>query len=288
MTRIAFLGLGTMGAGMAAQLATKGFDLSVWNRSRAKADALAEHGARAAATPAEAAAGADIVIAMVADDAASRAVWLGDDGALAVLRPGALAIESSTLTIDWVRTLAGAAQTQGLDFIDAPVTGSRQQASEGALKFLVGGADAVVARARPVLDAMGVDVLHLGPVGSGAILKLVNNFLCGVQVASVAEAVAMIERSGLDPVRAVAVLAGGAPGSPLVGAVSQRMLDRAYQPNFFPGLMAKDLAYAQAAFAAQGITLASADAARARFEAAVADGLGDKDIASIVEPLRRP
>ena len=288
MTRIAFLGLGTMGAGMAAQLATKGFDLSVWNRSRAKADALAEHGARATATPAEAATGADIVIAMVADDAASHAVWLGDDGALAVLRSGAVAIESSTLTIDWVRTLAGAAQTQGLDFIDAPVTGSRQQASEGALKFLVGGADVVVARARPVLDAMGVDVLHLGPVGSGAILKLVNNFLCGVQVASVAEAVAMIERSGLDPVRAVAVLAGGAPGSPLVGAVSQRMLDHAYQPNFFPGLMAKDLAYAQAAFAAQGITLASADAARARFEAAVADGLGDKDIASIVEPLRRP
>lgn len=287
MTKIGFLGLGTMGAGMAAQLLAKGFDLTVWNRSRAKADALAEHGAKVGSTPADTAAHADIVIAMLADDEASREIWLGAQGALAAMKPGAVAIESSTLTIDLVRELANVANDRGVGFLDAPVTGSKQQAKEGTLKFLVGGTDEVVAQARSVLDAMSTDVVHLGPNGSGAILKLVNNFLCGVQVASTAEAVAMIERCGLDATRAVALLAGGAPGSPLVSAISQRMLDHAYEPNFLPQLMAKDLAYAKAAFAAQGINLASADAARARFDAAVAEGFADKDIASIVEPLRR-
>ncbi len=287
MTKIGFLGLGTMGAGMAAQLLAKGFDLTVWNRSRAKADALAEHGAKVGSTPADTAAHADIVIAMLADDEASREIWLGAQGALAAMKPGAVAIESSTLTIDWVRELGNVANDRGVGFLDAPVTGSKQQAKEGTLKFLAGGTDEVVAQARSVLDAMSTDVVHLGPNGSGAILKLVNNFLCGVQVASTAEAVAMIERCGLDATRAVALLAGGAPGSPLVSAISQRMLDHAYEPNFLPQLMAKDLAYAKAAFAAQGINLASADAARARFDAAVAEGFADKDIASIVEPLRR-
>jgi 3-hydroxyisobutyrate dehydrogenase len=285
--KVAVLGLGIMGAGMARQLVAKNFDVTVWNRDAAKTAALASAGARAAATPALAAAGADVALSMLANDEASRAVWLGGDGALAAMRKDAIAIESSTLTVEWIRELATAAQARGIAFLDAPVTGSKAQAESGALSFLVGGPAESLERARPVLAAMGGQVSHLGPTGSGAMMKLINNFLCGVQVASLAEAIAMAERSGLDARQAAAVLSGGSPGSPLVKMVSQRMLDRAYEPNFFIPLMAKDLSYARQAFARAGIELASADAARARFVDADRAGMGQKDIAAIVELLRR-
>jgi 3-hydroxyisobutyrate dehydrogenase len=129
--------------------------------------------------------------------------------------------------------------------------------------------------------------MHLGQAGSGALMKLINNFLCGVQVASLAEAIAMAERGGLDVQQAAAVLAGGAPGSPLVKMLAQRMLDRAYEPNFFIPLMAKDLSYAHQTFARAGIELRSAEAARARFVEAELAGLDRMDIAAVVEPLRR-
>src|SRR5271163_3110302 len=139
MQRVALLGLGTMGAGMAANWLAKGFDLTVWNRTRARTHALADKGARVATTPREAAEGADCVFAMVADDTASRAVWLGDDGALAGAKTGAVVVESSTLTPDWVRELAGRARAKGCAFLDAPVGGSRQAAASGELRLFVGG-----------------------------------------------------------------------------------------------------------------------------------------------------
>jgi 3-hydroxyisobutyrate dehydrogenase len=284
--KVAVLGLGIMGAGMARQLVAKKFDVTVWNRDSAKTVALAAAGARVAATPAMAAAGADIVLAMLANDDASRSVWLGENGALAAMRAGAVAIESGTLTVEWIRELAAAAKDRGIAFLDAPVTGSKAQAESGALSFLVGGPAELLDRVRPVLNAMGGNIVHLGDTGSGATMKLINNFLCGVQVASLAEAIAMAERSGLDARQAAAVLSGGAPGSPLVKMVAQRMLDRAYEPNFFIPLMAKDLSYAHKTFALAGIDLASAVAARARFVDAERAGMGQKDIAAIVERLR--
>lgn len=283
---VAVLGLGLMGGGMARQLVARDFPVTVWNRNPDRARVPGLEGARIAETPADAVRGAKVVIAMLADDEASRAVWLGSDGALAAMDNGAVAIEASTLTIGWVRELAAEMASAGVDFLDAPVTGSRDQAARGALKFLVGGDAEVLLRAQPVLEVLGTDVDHLGPVGSGAILKLVNNFLCGVQVAALAEAIAMIERCGLDPAASLALLGAGAPGSPLVRAVGQRMLDRDYAPHFRVPLMAKDLAYAAAAFGAEGIDLASAHAARDRFLAATAAGFETFDIASIVEPMR--
>jgi 3-hydroxyisobutyrate dehydrogenase len=281
------LGIGIMGAGMARQLLAKGFDVTVWNRDVSKTATLATAGAKVAATPAMAVAGADLVLAMLANDEASRAVWLGKEAALAAMRTDAVAIESSTLTVNWIRELAAAAQARGIAFLDAPVTGSKVQAENGALSFLVGGAVEVLERVRPALAAMGGNIAHLGATGSGAMMKLINNFLCGVQVASLAEAIAMAERSGLDVRQVAAVLSAGSPGSPLVKIVAQRMLDRAYEPNFFIPLMAKDLGYARQAFARAGIELASADVARARFVEAERAGMGQKDIAAIVELLRR-
>ena len=285
--KIAILGLGIMGAGMARQLAQKGFDLTVWNRDAAKAAPLAAAGARVAGSAADAARGADMVLAMLANDEASRGIWLGEAGALAAMRADSIAIESSTLTVEWIRELAAAAKTRGIGFLDAPVTGSKAQADSGSLSFLVGGPAELLDRVRPALSAMSGSIAHLGPVGSGAMMKLINNFLCGVQVASLAEAIAMAERSGLDARQAVAVLGAGSPGSPLVRVVAQRMLDRAYEPNFFVPLMAKDLGYASQAFARAGIEIKSADVARERFVAADRAGFAQKDIASIIELLRR-
>jgi 3-hydroxyisobutyrate dehydrogenase len=284
--KVAVLGLGIMGSGMARQLLTAGFEVSVWNRSADKAGPLAEAGARVGATPGDAAKGADVVVAMLADDTVSRAVWAGEDGAFAAMDEGAIAIDSSTLTGGWVAQLAALAEARGFRFLEAPVTGSRDQAAQGSLRFLVGGDGEVLAAARPVFEAMGSAMVHLGPVGSGATVKLANNFLCGVQAASLAEAVALFEKRGLDVEQAMSILTDGAPASPLLKAVSRRMLDRAYDPHFLVPLMGKDLGYAGQALAEVGIVSAIAAAARQRFVEADDAGYGNKDIASIVERLR--
>ena len=213
-TKVAFLGLGTMGGGMATNLLKAGFSLTVYNRTSAKAQPLVNAGARLASSPADAAKGASIVLAMLADDAASRNVWLGADGALAAADLGAILIESSTVSPAWIAELAAAAAQRGLQFLDAPVTGSRMQAESGQLSFLVGGNEAALAAVMPVLQTMSKEVLHLGPVGSGAKLKLINNFLCGVQIASLAEGLAWIERSGLDREQALEFLKIGRAGQP--------------------------------------------------------------------------
>jgi 3-hydroxyisobutyrate dehydrogenase len=284
---IALLGLGLMGAGMAGRLLAAGFPLTVYNRSRDRAAALAKNGARVANSPREAVANAEIVIAMLSDDAASRAVWSGDDGALAGVKAGSVLIESSTLSVDWVKELASTAAGRGCELLDAPVTGSRPQAAAGELVFLVGGSDANLARARPVLEVMGKQIIHLGPTGSGAMVKLINNFVCGVQVAAIAEAIALIERTGLDRDAALAVLTGGAPGSPVVKALSARMMAHDYTPNFLLRLMAKDLAYAQREAAAHALSLTTAAAATAIFDRAIAAKLGEKDFSAIIEPMRQ-
>jgi 3-hydroxyisobutyrate dehydrogenase len=275
-----------MGSGMAANLLKAGCALSVYNRTAAKAAALADAGARLAATPAEAAKDASVVIGMLADDAASRAVWAGKDGALEGAAKDTILIESSTVSPAWIAELARLAEQRGARFLDAPVTGSRVQAAAGQLTFLVGGAEDTLAAAAPVLKAMSRDIVHLGPIGSGAKMKLINNFLCGVQAASLAEGLAWIERSGLDPRKALSVLNSGAPASPLLGALSERMISHNYAVNFLLKLMTKDLLYAHAEAADCNVDLKTAETARALFEDAIAKGFGEQDMASVIEPLR--
>jgi 3-hydroxyisobutyrate dehydrogenase len=285
--RVAILGLGTMGAGMAGNVLRAGFPLTVYNRRPEKAAALAEAGARVAASPREAAHDASVILSMVADDNASRAMWLGEGGALAGADKGALLIESSTLTVVWVRELAQAAQAAGAEFIDAPVTGSRDQAAAGQLLFLVGGSEAALERARPVLSVMARGIVHVGPTGSGALLKLVNNFMSGLQAVVLAEALALIERSGLDRATALEVLLNGAPGSPLVKTLTPRMTERAYTPpNFSLRLMMKDLTYAREEAARLGVSLETATCALSLFERSLAAGHGDLDFSAVVEVKR--
>jgi 3-hydroxyisobutyrate dehydrogenase len=284
---VAFLGLGTMGSGMANRLLGAGFPLTVYNRNAEKAKPLVAAGAKLAATPRTAATGADLVLTMVADDAAARSVWLGENGALAGAKRGAVLLECSTVSPDWIAELAAAAAKSGHVLLDAPVTGTKPHAAAGELTFLVGGDAAALEKARPALAVMSKSILHLGPNGSGALLKLVNNFLCGVQAVSFAEALAFIENAGLDRAQALEFLLQGTPGSPLVKTMAARMTARDYTPNFAMRLMAKDLAYSVAAGKKLSVNLATVATAHAALQQAIAAGLGDQDFSAVVEMQRK-
>jgi 3-hydroxyisobutyrate dehydrogenase len=285
-TKIALLGLGLMGSGMAGHLLDAGYPLTIWNRTPGKAQALQARGATLAKSPREAAAGAAVVISMLADVPVCRDVWLGRGEALVDIAPGTILVESSTVTVEWIEELDRAAKEHGCDLVDAPVTGSKPQAEAGQLLFLAGGSSATVDKVSPALKAMGRDVVHVGPVGSGARLKLINNFLSGSQAAALAEALSLIERSGLDRDKALGVLTEGAPGSPLVKLLSGRMTARQYEPNFLLRLMAKDLRYAVSEADHQALDLDMGRAALRVFEHAIAAGQGDDDMSAVVEQFR--
>lgn len=283
---VAFLGLGIMGSGMARRILSAGFPLTVYNRNPDKAKALGADGAKVASSPQEAARGANVIISMLADDNAGRSLWLGDTGALRGAAKGTLLIESSTVTPEWIKELDEASRTAGCELIDAPVTGSKAAAAGGELNFIVGGTAAGMERARPVLEVMGKTITHLGPVGSGAIVKLINNFVCGAQLVAIAEGIAFLEKSGVDRDKALPVMTEGTPGSPLVKMISKRMTSRDYTPNFLMRLLAKDLRYAIDEAASRSLTLQTGKTALGVLEQGIAAGLGDKDMAAVVELMR--
>ena len=285
-TKVALLGLGIMGTGMAGRLLDAGYPLSVYNRNPGKAQTLVARGATLAPSPRAAVADASVVISMLSDVPVCRDVWLGRGEALVDAAPGTLLVESSTITVDWIHELNLAAQERGCVLVDAPVTGSKAQAAAGQLLFLAGGSGEAVDKIDPILRTMGRDVVHVGPVGSGARLKLINNFLSGVQTAALAEALSMIERSGLDLQKALGVLTAGAPGSPIVKLLSERMTARQYEPQFLLRLMAKDLRYAVGEADLQALDLDMGRAALRVFEHAIAAGQGEEDMSAVVEQFR--
>jgi len=285
--RVAILGLGVMGSGMAARLLAEKFQVTVYNRNPQKSIALGDNGAFVASSPREAAARSEVVISMVADDGASRAVWSGENGALAGASSTTVLIESSTLSVGWVKRLAAVAAQRGCELLDAPVTGTKSHAASGQLSFLVGGSAEALKKAQPVFSALGRETVHLGPTGSGALVKLVNNFLCGVQAASLAEGFSLIEKSGLNYDKAVAFLINGAAGSPLIKTVSARATARDFTPIFLMRLMAKDLIYASEEGNQHRVPLQTAASALAVFQQAIATGRGEEDFSAVIESLRQ-
>lgn len=283
--KVAVLGLGIMGGGMARRLLSSGFPVYAYNRTRDRAAALEKAGAIIADSPREAASRAEIVISMVADDPASRNVWLGEAGALAGAAKGSLLIESSTVSVAWVRELAAMAAERGCDFVDAPVTGTKPHAQSGELFYMVGGSEAAFARAREVLSVLGREVLHMGPTGSGALIKLINNFVCGVQAASFAEALELVGASGIDREKCIAVLSNSALASPLIKRIVTSMAANDYTPNFPLKLMTKDIGYAMSEARREGISLETAGPALKMFQHATQQGLGDSDFSAIVKSV---
>lgn len=279
---IALLGLGAMGSRMARRWLQAGFPLTVYNRTPAAAAPLVAAGATFATTPRAAAAQADFVVAMVTDDDVSRAIWSDPaDGALLGLRPGAVAIESSTLTPNWVSLLAAAVAARGAHLIDAPVVGSRPHAESGQLIQLVGGDPAVVERARAVLAILGPTLHHLGPVGHGATLKLAVNALFAIQAATFGELLGLTAKSGLDPSAVVAALSSLPTTSPVGANLLKAMLARNYAPQAPVAIIEKDLRYALTAAREIGPALPTTATVHAQFTAAQTRGWGADNITGI-------
>lgn len=234
-----------MGHGMAGRYLDAGFTVAVWNRSKAKAVDLIARGAIWATSPEDAAIDADAVVTMVADDAASRDVWLTKDGAAATMKAGTLAIECSTVSYQHTLDMARELQSRGLIYIDCPVTGLPEAAAAGKLTLLVGADSADLDKARPFLTPIGSTIRHFGAVGTGTVFKLINNLIGAVQIASLAEGVAIAEQAGLDMQLVAEALGTGAIASPQVIRHSRRMIDRNFSgASFTAALRHKDAEYA--------------------------------------------
>lgn len=282
LQRITVLGLGAMGRRMAARLVAAGFAVTVWNRSPGPADELRAAGATVADTPRAAAEGADVVISMLRDDEASRAVWLGaDTGAIHGLHAAAIAVESGTVSPTWIGSLDDAVRARGARLVDAPVAGSRPQADAGQLAFLAGGDADTLARLGTVFAAMGSSVSTLGPVGAGAAFKLAVNVLFATQVAAMAEQLALLRASGLDPARSLAALKALPVTSPAAAGAGALMLAHDWTPQFPVSLLTKDLGYACTLARASTGPLPMLDATAARFDAARAAGWGDANLVAV-------
>lgn len=284
--KVTLIGVGSMGTGIAQNILKAGFDLTAHNRTVAKTEPLARLGAKVAADLHEAVWDADIVISMVADDAASRQVWLGGTGALNSARKETIVVESSTLSHTWVRELASLAAERGLAFLDAPVNGGPSVAVAGQLKMMVGGKAEVLDRARHVFESFTEQITHIGPNGAGAMTKLVNNLMGGVQMVALAEALNMAERAGLNLEQVVSVITNSGPASPLVKRNAPLMAARNYgEPNFLLRHIRKDIAYALRLAEDVDASLTTANAAREVYRMAGKLGYDDADFASVFEAL---
>jgi len=247
MTKVAFIGLGRMGHGMAGRYLDGGFTVAVWNRSKSKAENLIARGARWGHSPADAADGADAIVTMVADDEASRAVWLGNDGAAMTADTGTLAIECSTVSYRHALDLARELRERGLTYIDCPVTGLPDAAASGKLTLLVGAEPADLERARPYLAPLSITIRHFGAIGTGTVYKLINNLMGAIQIAGIAEGLAIAEQAGLDMKLVLEAVETGVAASPQVIRHSKRMAARNFSgATFTAALRHKDAAYAVA------------------------------------------
>ncbi|MFH8349812.1 NAD(P)-dependent oxidoreductase [Streptomyces sp. NPDC018045] len=279
--QLAFIGLGAMGGGMAHRLLESGFELTVFNRTAGKAGPLVRAGARAADTPESAAAGRRVVLLSLSDETAVEEVLFGR--VVPVLEPGALVVDTSTVSPGYAREAAGRLAGQGLRRVEACVVGNPLQARQGELRVFGAGDEADLAEVRPVLDALG-RVLHLGGPGTATSLKVVLNLLLGAQVASMAEAVSYGVAAGLDRDRVIATIAESGFSSLVMRFRADLMRRGSYEPAFFRAdLMAKDIGIATRSARESGLALPVLDTVRERFASVVAAGDGAKDASVIVD-----
>lgn len=285
MQRIAVLGTGAMGSRLVQNLLKAQYPVVVYNRTESKIAPLVAQGAAAAKTPRAAAQQADIVISMVRDDDASRRVWLDpDSGAVGGLGQGSIAIESSTLTLDWTQALAAALSARGAAFLDAPVVGSRPQAEAGQLIYLAGGDAETVQRVQPVLTAAGASAVYpVGPTGQGMAMKLAVNALFGLQVAALAELIGLLSKAGIAPEKAMACLGELPVISPAARGAGSLMALGQHLPLFPIELVEKDFGYVVQSAQALGALTPVAAAAREVYREAIAQGQGGDNITGIVK-----
>ena len=282
----AFIGLGTMGAAMAGHLLAAGHDVCVHNRTRVREEPLVAAGATAAATPREAAAGAELVFCCVSDTPDVEQIVRGPDGAAAGMQQGSVFVDHSTIAPAGTRTLAAELAAKGIGFVDAPVSGGSEGAKRGTLTAFIGGEAAHVERARPALETFCASITHLGPAGSGQAGKAANQVLISGTYASLGEALALAEREGLPLEPLVRALAGGAAGSWILQNRSENVIRGTYPLGFRTSLHLKDLKIALAEADAHGLELAVARLVAAQQERLIAAGYADEDSSALARAAR--
>lgn len=289
VTAVAVVGAGRMGAAMAARLAGADYQVVLYNRTRARAEEAARDiGARVVDTAREAAAAADVVLCSLADDAAVRAAYAGDDGLVAGLRAGAVVAEMSTVAPPTVREIEPLVSGAGAVLLDAPVSGSVPVVQRGELTVLVGGDAAALEQARPAFDTFAKQVFHLGALGAGATVKLAVNSVVHALNQALAEALVLAEKAGVDRAAVYEVFANSAAGAPFVHYKKESFLHPESAPVAFAlDLVAKDLDLITSLAGEVGARMDLTEAGRQLVDEARAAGLGQSDLSALAEHLRR-
>ena len=286
--KIGFIGTGTMGGPMLANLVKKGFAVTAFDIVPAALEAAVKNGATAAKSAAETARGVDLVITMLPSSSHVESVYLGKGGVLEGVAAGKLCVDMSTIDPAVSRRVGEAVQAKGVRFIDAPVSGGVPRATDGTLAIMVGGEARDVEEARPVLSAMGTNVIHVGPVGAGEVAKLCNNLIAGVAAVAVSEAFRIAEGFGVDPKVLTDVISKSSGNTwvmehnnPIPGVVAKAASSREYEPGFTTDLMAKDLGLAVNAARQLRVPVVVSPAAQQALRLASSHGLGTKDFSSV-------
>ena len=281
--KVAFIGLGVMGAGMASRLAENGHDITVYNRTRSKADEVGELGAKVADTPADAAKDADVVMISLADQNVVSKVVFEKDGIFETLGEGSYVLDMSTVTPEFARELNGRAREAGYKHLDTCVLGNPMHARQGELRVMAGGDEADFKAVEPLLEAVGKEVTYLGEAGMGATMKLVLNMLMGVQMPALAEAVVFGERAGLDREKILEMISKSGYSSPVMSFRCAIMGARNFEFAAFKlGLMRKDMMLVLGESQKLGVPMPVSESAYAMLTAAQQQGLGDLDVAAIL------
>ena len=286
--KVGLIGLGLMGAPMARNLLKAGFPLTVWNRTRQKAETLGREGAKVANSPQDAAAEVDVLLTIVSDPPALEQVLFGGNGALAAIRKGSVLVDSSTVSPALARHVAQMCAERGVDFLDAPVTGGTWGAEKGELVFMVGGKKEVLERVEPLLQALGKRFFLLGPNGAGQTVKLAMNMILALEVEALAEGIELVSRAGVPGERLVEVMQSSMARAPVLDVKAPMLLKREFPPSFPLRLMHKDMGLAMDLAKELGVAMPAGAAAFKAYSSVKAAATGDVDYAAIATFWQKP
>ena len=283
--RIGFIGLGIMGQPMAKHLVDAGYEVTVWNRTASKAADLLKAGARLGSSPKDVASRNEITITIVADTPDVRQVILGPDGMIEGARRGAVVVDMSTISPIATREIAGALSKQGVEMLDAPVSGGQKGAIEGTLSIMVGGQPEVFERVLPIFQKLGRNIVHVGGSGAGQVAKACNQLVLSLTLLGVAEALTLARKAGVDPAKVRAALLGGFAQSRVLEMHGQRMLDGNFEPGFRTRLFHKDMGIVVETGRASGMPLLGAGLAAQLYQMAMSRGLGELDYSALARMI---
>lgn len=285
MLQVGFIGLGLMGREMSRRLLEGGYSLTVWNRTKEKANPLLAAGAKWVESPKDVAKFSEAVITMVTDSAAVEEVVCGKNGVLEGARPGLILIDMSSIAPEMSRSIAARAKEKGVIMLDAPVTGNPKVAAEGKLGIMVGGPKETFETCMPIFEKMGVKIIHVGENGKGTTLKLINNLIMGVAVQAVAEALVLARKAGIDPQKVIEITSVGGARTGAMETRGPKMVKRDFSPHFSANNMYKDLSSAIKLAEDVGVALPATSIAREILRALKNQGHGHMDSAMVITIL---